>query len=320
MTFSRRRFISGLTAVSCAAMFRNSAGLAAALQDPCDTATFDLRYKRTKNPGQLSISFLGTFAIFVTQSNIVAYTPSVNDDQGHPMHNYWLAQPVGPDGLKSKHLYDLAGNNAPFAGIDSKGGQRPTFVTRQPGAINAIDSDVNLVVTAKLKTTPLHTIILPLPNDVLLAGWSQKDTDRIFANQQINDFCFLARDHVFVYDASRFNAANLTYNGTTVDAGTSLSLRFLSEPISDNQVVQECESSKHIERAMQALANILGMGDDDLAINLSYCNQQQDLGLARGTLSGPANLHHQSRGLDGGPGVISASRFPACQSALIDAP
>jgi hypothetical protein len=329
MEMNRRKFLAGMTAVTAAALCDKGAGFA---QDPCDIFILNHGYlRKKKDANQLSISFQGTFAIFVFNDHIEAYTPNVVNDQNITLHNYWLAKPAPPQGLKSIHLFDLKSPNS-FAGIANTSGPPPTFNSSRPDLSNNIDSVVSLVVPAKAPAPGkyLHMITLPRPDDIVLAGWSQKDTDKILQNQQ--DFCFLARDHRFIYNAGRFDPNNLTFNGSQVEPG--LDFRFLSEPKDDNHVAQECQGFSHIERAMKALAQMLQKPDDEYRVNVEYCNQQQrfaglaiastrDAGRDRRSYAMSAGRERQASamnaGLDGGAVVVSASRFPACQSVIIDA-
>src|SRR5690349_19142622 len=129
MVMNRREFLAGMTAVTAAALCGPGAVLA---PDPCDHFKLDPDYRRAKGTGQLSMSFLGTFAIFVFKDRIEAYTPKIVD------HNYWLAKPSTVDDLDSDYLFDLKSPNK-FVGIDIKGptpGPYPTFKTSSPGLSN----------------------------------------------------------------------------------------------------------------------------------------------------------------------------------------
>jgi hypothetical protein len=316
MELNRREFLVGMTALTATALFGPSPAYA---WDICDNVTLAPGYVRKKDPTQLSISFLGTFAIFVFKDHIEAYTPSIVDDNGNSMHNYWLATPLPPQGLKSQKLFDLNPPNE-LKGIGPQSlPNYPTFKSKSPNQPNNIDDQVSLVVNASIPQKYLHKILLPVPDDIVLAAWSQKGTNKVFENQS-QDFCFIARDHRFLYNAGRFDKTKLTFNDSQVPAG--LDFRFLSEPQDDNQVAQECEGSNHIERAMKALAQMLNKPDTEYRINVDYCNQQQLL-TSSVTVSSNDSKHRRPgiAKLDGGGGpiAVSASRFPACQSAIINA-
>src|SRR5258708_8191006 len=151
MEVNRREFLAGMTALTAAALCGSNATFA---PDSCDTCKLD-GYLRKKDPSQLSVSFLGTFALFVFKDRIEAYTPKIVDGQGNRLHNYWFAKPTGGQGLNSDHLFDLQSPHQ-FGAISTKpgaSGRVPTFTPRSPGQPNNVD---NLSIRRVYEPTPAN--------------------------------------------------------------------------------------------------------------------------------------------------------------------
>lgn len=310
---NRREFLGGLLAASTSALWCGQGGLDL---DPCAQVKLSDIYRRKRAAGTLSVSFLGTFAIFVSQSSIEAYAPNIVDNLKKPLHNYWLSKPVPGKSETSDYVFDLAVPNK-IDGIVGTGSV-PKFMSKQPDLKNNVDDQLSLVLPRMSPPTQgfLHKISLPLPDDIVLGLFSQKrGSDRIFTNQA--DFCWIAREHLFIYESGRFDQSKLKFNNKPIsfDSGEDLSLRILSEPKDDNLMAQECVAKDHVQRAMQGLGQMLGKGQDAFKINVPYCNQLVP--------PSPLMASTTARDFDGvgagqGDGAVSASRYPACQSVLIN--
>jgi hypothetical protein len=158
-----------------------------------------------------------------------------------------------------------------------------------------------------------HLITLPLPNAICLQNFVQAiPQKRIFVNPQITDFCYVAREHKFIYNT--FDLKKLAFNTQAISLTTEpYSMRILSEPLNDMSTTSDCV--QHVETAMQRLAEMLGRtgaNNHDFDVTApDYC----DTVPAFLSLSANRFVSHSA---DDGPGSgTTASRMPACMSALV---
>lgn len=282
------------------------------LPPPASCPPLDQRYLRGQSQGTLSVGLRGTFAIFSDADAIRVFAPNVVDDQSNQLHRYYVGTPNASMPDNTDPLFDIqtATTDNTVAGITSSN-QVPKF-NNDPSLANNFDPAVNLIIPKTSKPGSYrHLITLPLPNDILLGNFVQHiPRKRIFVNQQITDFCYVAREHKLVYNT--FDLTKLAFNTQRIMlAAEPYSIRILSEPISDIHTTADCVA--HVQTAMRRLAEMLGRGAGSHDFDVTapaYCDTLPPFLMP----PGDKFISHPNDGPGSG---TTASRMPACMSALV---
>lgn len=295
----RRQFLLGLACFSASAAIAPLVGCKD-LSGPQPSSTPE---KLTQNrlAQAFRVAIQGSFAIFVSKDNIVAYTPNVTS------HRYCISDGDYTTCDLGNRGTDLAVYGIPDLSLSGVTGTTAPPVFSTTAGQDVIQSDINPVLNSTdvmrpARGTYLYAVTLPLPANVSsLCGLGKKNNVEFLVHPPLT-LSQLARVHVFEY--ADYDPGKLAINGKPIQLPSGQThIKILSEPVDPIATADEC--LHHTQKANKALADMIHV-TNGISINEAYC---QGISLNATAKAGKDT---------GGDRVTAFSRPPGCISMFVN--